>query len=78
MERLRQGLQEGSVQPDHLLREFERLAFSLTGVGKEQDRALRDLANEIERIRFGYLPTDQVAAMVAVVERAQALVVGLH
>ena len=45
----------------------------LRDVSKSDDRRLHDFVNDVERIRFGLLPANQAAAVLAVLLEAQPI-----
>lgn len=70
---LRGAVASGSVPPDRVGSEFEKLTYLLTGVDHVIDRQLRSLVDELELILFTGLPENQVTEMVRVLEDARAL-----
>jgi hypothetical protein len=52
---------------------FERLAWSLVDVSRDDDAALREHINDIERIRFTMRPEHQLPAVADVLRRARPL-----
>jgi hypothetical protein len=71
--RLREDVASGSVPSDEVPNAFERLTYLLTDVHPEHDQALRDFTNDLERVRFGKLPENQVSEMSRILDDAQLL-----
>lgn len=68
---LRATLSAGGITVEDAADTFERLTFMLRDVSKADDRRLHDFLNNVERIRFGLLPANQAAAVLAVLLEAQ-------
>lgn len=69
----RESVASGSVPPDRVVSEFERLTYLLADVDHDEDRQLRAYVNELERILFTRLPENQVPEMVRVLANAQVV-----
>ena len=67
---LQESVSRGATTVDDAYRSFERLTLKLSGVTPRDDAQLRDLVNDIERIRFTLLPENQREAVADVLLRA--------
>lgn len=77
LRQLRAAYSEGRAPIEHVADGLERLTYLLVDVGPGEDRALRGLVNELERIRFGRLPEHQAAAVDVVLGRAERIFEGV-
>jgi hypothetical protein len=73
LESLQSSTAAGNIGIDQVGRAFERLTSMLTGVTKAEDGVLRDLVNDIERIRFTGRSESQMSAVAAVVRTARPI-----
>ena len=70
---LQARLDAGDITIEEVGPAFERLAWSLVEVSKEDDAALRGWVNDIERIRFTQRQEIQMPAVAAVLRQAGPL-----
>jgi hypothetical protein len=70
---LRDAVTTGTVPPDRVPGEFERLTHLLLRLDRKQERQLREFVNELETILFTKLPANQVPEMVRVLTNAEPI-----
>jgi hypothetical protein len=63
LRQLRIRFASSQIDVEEASKEFERLTFTLSGVATEDERVLKGLTNDIERIRFTLLPENQPGAV---------------
>ena len=70
---MRKDVAEGAASPDQVPAAFERLAYSLEGVTREDDARLLALSNELELILHTRLEENMISEMAHVLANAQTL-----